>query len=472
MILYGFLAFVTVSTLIAFANWRAGLFLWLLIAILQDPVRKAIPGYPVYLTVSFAPVYAATFFAIQREIDLFVVIRRYFPSLLIRFQALIVCVTISALVGLITLGFSPIRTGIGVLSYFGGVPAVMIGLGLGIRQRGIIVERLIMAFIALTAILLIGVQLERWEVSLPLPVLGSMNAEKTLDLRWFNDYDYIAMTSGFYRSAEIMGWHAMVMVLCCLFMGFKDLRSAPIFGAIAIWGTYCALLSGRRKMLMLLVVFAAIMLVMSAAKDRQRILTYIGAVAIAMLFSLPFVTDSLYLMTFTSGLDTAAAKISEKGMQGPTWLFWIVGPFGYGVGAIAQGAQHFGDLTVEIPFVEGGFEKVMVELGLFGTAVGLLVAFEMLSKAYSIASWMKRSQKFSLDATFCFAFVIANLTAFLIAFQFLGDPFIASFVGLIYGVLLSFAVPEAKKSPRTPDLLRGPIDNRAPRNVYVSQIRG
>jgi hypothetical protein len=81
---------------------------------------------------------------------------------------------------------------------------------------------------------------------------------------------------------------------------------------------------------------------------------------------------------------------------------------------------------------------------------------------------MRRSQQYSIDALFCFSFVIANLSAFLIAFQFLGDPFIASFVGLIYGILLSFAVPDPKKTPRTANLPIGRIDNRAAKNVYVS----
>jgi len=169
-----------------------------------------------------------------------------------------------------------------------------------------------------------------------------------------------------------------------------------------------------------------------------------------MLVGLPFVTDSLYLMTFTSGLDTAAAKVSEKGMRGPLWLLGLVGPFGYGVGAVAQGAQHFGAITTNVPLVEGGFEKVMVELGLIGTAVGLLVAFEMLYQAYSIARSMRLSSQNSFDALFCFSFVIANLAAFLIAFQFLGDPFIASFVGLIYGILISFAVPVIREADTVP----------------------
>jgi len=38
---------------------------------------------------------------------------------------------------------------------------------------------------------------------------------------------------------------------------------------------------------------------------------------------------------------------------------------------------------------------------------------------------------------FCFAYIAANVSAFLIAFQFLGDPFIGTFLGLFIGMLLS-----------------------------------
>ncbi len=50
------------GTMLSFANWRVGVVLWMVIAVLQDPIRKVTPGTLVYLTVAaFLPVYAAAF---------------------------------------------------------------------------------------------------------------------------------------------------------------------------------------------------------------------------------------------------------------------------------------------------------------------------------------------------------------------------------------------------------------------------
>jgi hypothetical protein len=463
VILYGFLVFVGICTVFAFSNWRIGVLLWLAIAILQDPVRKATPATSVWLTVSFAPVYAATLYGMLREKQLFQSFYMSFPTLHRRFVWLLCCVVFSAGIGFFTFG-SVMRSGIGMLSYFGGIPAVLVGMGLGLQNREKTIDRFLIAFIAFTSIFLVGVLLERFDVGLPYPILGTINSDAIRERRWFNDYDYVTMTAGFYRSSEIMGWHSIVMVLCCLYMALKYPKWNLLWGSLAVWGTYCALQSGRRKMLMVLVVFAILMYLFSGRFDRKRILNYVLPIALLMLVVLPMYSDSLYLMTFTSGLDKAASKLSEKGVEGPLWLIWIVGPFGYGVGAIAQGAQHFSEVS-NVPLVEGGFEKVLVELGLVGTIVAFMVVYQMLLVAYRIVRAKSLSQHDSLETLFCFSFVIANGAAFLIAFQFLGDPFIASFVGLIYGVLLSFGTKQVPGVQRTtfvrgrvgPPMMRSPI---------------
>ena len=59
MILYGFLALIGIATIMAFANWRAGVYWFLVIGLLQDPVRKMVPGVPGLLVLSTVPVWFA-----------------------------------------------------------------------------------------------------------------------------------------------------------------------------------------------------------------------------------------------------------------------------------------------------------------------------------------------------------------------------------------------------------------------------
>ena len=59
MITIGFLAFVGLSATVALADWRRGWLLAIVVGVLQDPVRKLVPGAPVYLTFSIVGVYVA-----------------------------------------------------------------------------------------------------------------------------------------------------------------------------------------------------------------------------------------------------------------------------------------------------------------------------------------------------------------------------------------------------------------------------
>ena len=67
MIVAVFLALVALCAFYSLTNWRAGVYLWLMVAIIQDPIRKITPGTPVYLSITFAPVYLAAFFGMMQS---------------------------------------------------------------------------------------------------------------------------------------------------------------------------------------------------------------------------------------------------------------------------------------------------------------------------------------------------------------------------------------------------------------------
>ena len=69
MITIAFLAFVGLSATVALADWRRGWLLALVVGVLQDPVRKLVPGAPVYLTFSIVGVYIAILFSVQQRMQ-------------------------------------------------------------------------------------------------------------------------------------------------------------------------------------------------------------------------------------------------------------------------------------------------------------------------------------------------------------------------------------------------------------------
>ncbi len=435
MITYVFLGFVAICSFIALQNWRAGVLLWLGIAILQDPIRKVTPDNPVWLTISFVPVYLAAFFGmLQANVHIRDFTRR-FRQLDNSFKLFLLTVFASLCISLIGSRQGVLRSAVGVISYAGGVPAVLIGY-FYLRNNYSSLDRLMMWFTIFTSIMLIGVPMQHTGVELSQPWLGTIGLEGGHHRRWFNDFDYVEMISGFYRSPEIMGWHAMILVLASVYLLLKMPRLNLLWIAMSIWGSYGVFMSGRRKMLMMLVVFVLVLFLASGFRSKKKILGYLVPALIFIIPGIAWLVDDLYLMSFNSGLGVAGAKVAEKGLAGPLWLMTIVGPFGYGVGSVSQGAQHFGMVT-DVPLVEGGFEKVMVELGLFGAVCGIVLAVSVMLTAIKVVRRANRSMPNEIATSFCFALIVANLSAFLTAFQFLGDPFIATFVGFLFGVLLS-----------------------------------
>jgi hypothetical protein len=113
-----------------------------------------------------------------------------------------------------------------------------------------------------------------------------------------------------------------------------------------------------------------------------------------------------------------------------------VGLFGFGVGTKTQGAQHLG-LEVPAPLTEGGLEKIMVEVGIAGTLAFLLF---LLILARCVYLSFRRASRAGFDHTplaALLAFMLANASAFVVAFQLYGDPLVVFIVGLAGGVLLS-----------------------------------
>lgn len=435
---------VAMASFYAITNWRAGVFLWLMIAILQDPIRKITPGTPVYLTVSFAPIYLATFLGMLQAGKSLREMPAKYRDLNLSYRALMLCVFCSLVLVLLGGKQSYLRSLLGAMTYVGGVPAVLVGYFL-LKDRPQILDHLFIAFAIMTSLMLIGVPLENSGYRFEMPLLGTI-AMKGPNRRWYNNTEWVDMISGFYRSPEIMGWHAMMLVLVCIFLLLRRPQWSVLWVLLGVWGAYGVFLSGRRKMLLMLLVFLVVLPLVSGLKSRRRIFAILVPAILIAIPSVVWVVDESYLLAFSTGLDVAGSKVAEKGMQGPLWLIGIVGPFGYGVGTVTQGAQHFGE-AIEVPQMEGGFEKIMVELGLLGALSAILFAFAVSWTAIKIVRHSIRFYPSDLVTPFCFAMVVANLSAFLIAFQFLGDPFIATFVGLLYGGLLATGSRQAQGIP-------------------------
>jgi hypothetical protein len=440
------LIFVAVSTCIALQNWRLGLLLCVVAGVLQDPIRKVTPGTPIYLTLTFAPIYAAMFvnlWTTQRVLPHFF---QYYPRSATMAQLVFFVLLLSSVQ---TLSYG-LQAGqavvLGLSFYVGWIPALLLGFYY-LRRDYRELERPLMVFGALISLMLLGTLLEYAGVKFAAPWLGTV-AYTGEWRRWYSDTGWVAMMSGFYRSPEIMAWHAALLVILSVYLLVRRPGWAALWVPQASWGLVCVLLSGRRKMFIMVLIFAFALALLSEGRRRIGILFYLLLAGVVLTFASSYFVDAGYLRSAESGLSVANKRVSSQAVTGPLWLLTVIGPFGYGVGTRTQGTQHL-DIEFDVPTIEGGVEKVMVELGIVGTIV--MLAFVVFLVRIVLLSF-RRAWASNMDSTPIAAlagFLIANALAYLVAFQVFGDPFIGFLLGFSGGLLLSASrlVAQQRRSP-------------------------
>src|SRR5205823_1627209 len=140
--------------------------------------------------------------------------------------------------------------------YCAPIPAVLLGYTWLQREENI--YAFFRFYAAVTSIALLGTPLEY------------------LDLKWralgtvaLSDYNIrhlpgiqIRILSGFYRAPDIMGWHAAMLTIIGLIMTMRmgTLQRAWVWMAVSGWGIFNCFLSGRRKAVYMVAVFAIVFL--------------------------------------------------------------------------------------------------------------------------------------------------------------------------------------------------------------------
>src|SRR5215469_12786920 len=110
---------------ICFSNWRAGVMVCLVAGFLMDPIRKTVPGQPVYLTGLVGVLLLATAAsAMARGVSpSFRAIHRWNPSLRLPLRIFFILVVVESGITLARTG-SIALSAIGLIAYFAPVPAV------------------------------------------------------------------------------------------------------------------------------------------------------------------------------------------------------------------------------------------------------------------------------------------------------------------------------------------------------------
>jgi hypothetical protein len=347
-----------VAVLIALDDWRRGLFACVLVAILQDPLRKLAPDQPAYFILLVGVVFAAVCIAAPIRVAFDPKrIAGWNRDIKTPFIILITLVMLQSAHSFV-LYANPVLTGLGLLSYMAPLPAMLLGHYYAKRTGYSGVERWLLFYLGISILALITVYLEY--MGLKSTFFGEVGTGIIIyDARVGS---VLKANSGTFRASEVAAWHsATAACLVVLFTTSKRLSFSRVAVGVgmAVILIGIGVLTGRRKLLMEFSIFisAYVFFIMWFRRGGRRL-----AIAAALSGALAYVgfgglkeqdtnfstrleqndNYSVYVARTQSVFGDAWGRFLELGVEPINWALDQYGILGTGVGPGSQGGQHLG----------------------------------------------------------------------------------------------------------------------------------
>jgi hypothetical protein len=300
---------------------------------------------------------------------------------------------------------------------------------------------------------MVGGPIEYLDAS-PSPIIGT----DALQARWIR-YGFDApfeLVSGFYRSPDIMGWHAAALVTLGATLLLHGRGRSPVLIAAMVLAAICLLICGRRKMMMMPVVWVTLVALLSIRERRPGRVMAVGGLGLLTGVAAYYAAAELGIVSEYFDYAFSAAGQTHDRVVSSAWdQLWVTlaqsGFFGSGIGVATQGGQHVGIGTVRT-WQESGPARVMVELGVPGFLLSFVLAAVLAKACLRRADIPSPAPSLSLGLI---AFAVANAAAFTVSHQVYGDMSIASLTAFLFGASLSTFKPQPTptSAPRAPRLL-------------------
>lgn len=440
------------------------------IGFLQDPFRKLVPGEPIYFIVTVGLVFATVFLATVQRQGITRLREPFTGWSNVASQPLVlffVVLTLQFVHSFLRYG-NPIISSIGLLSYVAPFFAIVVGYFLVSRANYIVDVMLQYTLIGVLLSITVMMSFAGFDYQIFKEVgQGLLIYDQGTVLRSF---------SGFMRTGEIAAWH--IATSCCfvivVFFSAKKRPPAWLVIALILFMMGAIALTGRRKMLMLVTMFAATYGLGFSYYRRKLSINYLfsaGAVVMTLWLAAQFFSgsgDSVsdYIARGTSVYGSATSRALELGFKPVGWAYNRVGLLGGGLGIASQGSQIFSSANIAGGSGEGGLGKIMVELGLPGLIVALWLIFAF---AKYINSALKLSAQGFVPAHIMplmlgiACLLLVHVMTFTVATQVYGDMFVLIMIGLLAGFL--FALPKLVMQE-----IQDELDSR-PQNVVHNSSR-
>jgi hypothetical protein len=415
-----------------------------LCGVLQDPARKLTPGTPVYITFSIIAVYGAILLGVHMQLQKNArEFSQRFANISTAFYLFFFFLLLAAINGLMTYGVK--FWTVPLLSFFiylAPIPAVIFGYMYLDR------EELILAFFRfyaiVTSITLIGSVLEYRRV--PWTALG-MVAQQGDFIRHLPGLQ-IRLISGFYRGPDIMAWHAATLTSIALAMVVRlgvDRRSWLWTLGVG-WGFFNCIISGRRKALYSVIVFAAVLLWRYWRRLNPAQIIAVMSVALMIYFVVHRLSHDEQSSVYTQGAVASQKEIAERLEGGVLETISQFGFLGAGLGTATQGVRHLLGTDTNIGWQEGGLGKLTIELGVPGLLAAAVLGLAMFRMMLRITRHPDIPESSQLTRVTLFGLVMANAANFAASAQAYSDPVLALITAFFLGCLFATATLDERKA--------------------------
>lgn len=221
---------------------------------------------------------------------------------------------------------------------------------------------------------------------------------------------------------------------------------------VMAWGFLNCLISGRRKAVYMVAVFAAAFLLRYVRRLTTTQVTTFVIAGLALLMVVHKIGQNEEASVYTRGTATSTSEVLERLEGGMIETVSQFGLMGAGLGTATQGVYHVlsSSAALKQGWQEGGLGKLTMELGLPGLAAVMLFGLAILMVMLRISGHPDVPGSSQFIRATLFGMVIANIVEFFVSAQAYSDAGLTLITAFFVGCLLATAVLDERQAPPLP----------------------
>src|SRR5437762_933736 len=222
------------AVVLVFSRWRQAIYFVIVFGALQDPVRKLTPDTPALMAITTIPIWAAACLMAFSRDRMWASFRRAWPQPATLMRLFLFSLIPATLV-VFQYGLEAWRLAtIGLFGYLMPMASVLVGFVYASSHED--VRRVIVFYCLFTAAMMTGSFLEYSGLAADWGAIGT----GALNVRWvrYLGTEQVDLVTGFYRSPDIMGWHAATLAMFAITLQLSPVsrRQRGVWPLMAVIG--------------------------------------------------------------------------------------------------------------------------------------------------------------------------------------------------------------------------------------------